>query len=321
MFIFSKSDFCGKISRMINYYFKSVKDQDIKKLDAPKPGAWIFAYDVNHKEFKELVNLGFDEDYLEDALDFFEVPRVEYEDGINYFFTRYVMHSKDNIATAPVLIAISDSYILTVSHAKPEFLDDFAHGRKKAITTQRIKFFLLILDTVVTQYERSLMQVRKSLAKFLNKVESVTDDDLKEIVKIESRLNEYISALLPTAAALKDMLTRKKTLTLHEEDVDILEDLMLDIEQIIDNAKAVYKTAQNIRATHEVILGHQLNATMKTLTALTILFAIPTIMTGMFGMNVWLPVPEGPVAFLIVVLATAALSFYASRIFSKKGWL
>ncbi len=307
---------------MLNIYYRSVKNKNIRKTKELKPGSWIFAYDVNEDELKFLENLGFDEDYLEDALDFYEVPRVEYEGGVNYFFTRYVIDSnKRSAATAPILIAISDSYILTVSHGKPEFLDNFAHQRQDAITTQRIKFFLLMIDAIVTHYEKSLTKIRRTLSRIMRSVESVSDDDLKEIVKIESRLTDYISALLPTAASLKDMIARRKTLTLHEDDVDILEDLMLDIEQIIDNAKSVYKTAQNIRSTHEVILGHQLNATMKTLTALTILFAVPTIMTGLFGMNVWLPVPEGPLSFLLVVIITAVIVLFTVRFFIKKRWL
>ncbi len=307
---------------MIKFYYKSLKDKRMQRINEPKPGSWIFSYDLSQEDLDFLSTLGFDEDYLEDALDFFEVPRVEYEDGINYFFTRYVLEAdKQNAATAPVLIAISDRYILTVSHGKAEFLDNFAHQRQDAITTQRIKFFLLMLDAIVTHYEKSLMSIRRKLSRLLRSVESVSDEDLKEIVKIESRLTDYMSALVPTAASLKDMIARKKTLTLHSEDVDILEDLMLDIEQIIDNAKSVYKTAQNIRATHEVILGHQLNATMKTLTALTILFAVPTIMTGLFGMNVWLPAPDGPLGFAFVMFATAAIVYFAAKFFEKKKWL
>ncbi len=307
---------------MLKFYYRSVKDSKMRKISDLKPGAWIFAYDLSEKELDVLRGLGFDEDYLEDALDFFEVPRVEYESGVNYFFTRFVIESnRQNAATAPVLIAISDKYILTISHNKPEFLDNFAHQRQDAITTQRIKFFLLMLDAIVIQYEKSLMSIRRTLSKLLRSVEDVSDDDLKKIVKTESRLTDYISALVPTAASLKDMIARKKTLTLHSDDVDILEDLMLDIEQIIDNAKSVYKTAQNIRATHEVILGHKLNATMRTLTALTILFAVPTIMTGLFGMNVWLPAPEGPLGFTLVMLVTAAIVYFAARFFEKKKWL
>ncbi len=307
---------------MLKFYYRSLKDKQIQKLDNARPGSWIFAYDLSKDDLQYLQDLGFDEDFLEDATDFFEVPRVEYEEGVNYFFTRFVLESNSrSAATAPVMIAISDRYILTISHSKAEFLDNFAHQRQDAITTQKIKFFLLMLDAIVVQYEKSLMSIRRKLSRFLRSVETVSDEDLKEIVKIESRLTDYIAALIPTAASLKDMIARKKTLTLHNDDVDILEDLMLDIEQIIDNAKSVYKTAQNIRATHEVILGHQLNATMKTLTAITILFAVPTIITGMFGMNVWLPVPDGPLGFAIVSILTAVLILLAAEYFKRKTWL
>jgi len=307
---------------MLKIYFRSLKDKELHKIDKVKPGAWIFAYDLQDDELEQLKDLGFDEDLLEDALDFYEVPHVEYEDGINYFFTRYVLEAdKQNAATAPVMIAVSDKYILTVSHGKPEFLDDFAHRRDDAVSTQKIKFFLLMMDRIVIRYEKSLTEIRRRLSRFLRSLESVSDKDLKEIVKIESRLTDYISALVPTAASLKDMIARKKTLTLHSDDVDILEDLMLDIEQIIDNAKSVYKTAQNVRATHEVILGHQLNATMKTLTALTIILAIPTILSGFFGMNVWLPLSDGPQSFFFVLFLILLLSAIVTYFFKRKSWL
>lgn len=91
----------------------------MQKLDAPRKGAWIFARDLSPDDFQHLVNLGFDEALLEDANDFFEVPRFEYVDGVNYLFTRSVVEAKGGeLSTAPLLIAITDEYILTVSHKK-----------------------------------------------------------------------------------------------------------------------------------------------------------------------------------------------------------
>ncbi len=306
---------------MIKYYFKSLKSK-LNELQESKPGTWVFAYNLSQEDVQTLAKIGLSEDYIEDATDLFEVPRIEYESGVHYFFTRYVLSSDKEISsTAPILIAISDQYIFTVTHRKPEFLDDFAHGRKSMVTTQKIKFFLLLVAGIVNNYEKSLMSIRRKLSKYMLSIEDVNESELKELVKLETRLNDYIGALIPTSESLKDMIIRKQTLQLHSDDIEILEDLMLDIEQIIDNAKMVYKTAQNIRSTHEVILGHQLNATMKTLTALTILFAIPTIITGMFGMNTWLPAPQGPLGFFLVFLITATVLFVTSSLFKKNKWL
>ena len=307
---------------MITYLYRSVRDDRIRKVAKPKRGTWLFAYDLSAEDVQQLCRYGFDADLLDDATDYFEVPRFEYVDGTMYLFTRFpVDGNAGELSTAPLLIAISDTYLLTVSHTKPEFLDDYAHGRRSLITTQKIKALLIILDTIVHQYERSLMSIRRTLIQYFGKIENVSDADLKQLLVIESRLADYLSALIPTFNALVGMLGKRSGITLHQDDVDILEDLNQDIHQSIDTARGIAKTAQNIRSAHDVIIGHQLNATVKTLTALTIIFTIPTIMTGLFGMNTWLPFSQGPQAFFGIIAITSLLALALALFFTKKNWL
>lgn len=47
--------------------------------------------------------------------DFFKVPRFEKERSVSYFFTRYPFDERDeDIGTAPLMIAIGESFVLTV---------------------------------------------------------------------------------------------------------------------------------------------------------------------------------------------------------------
>jgi len=307
---------------MIQYLYRSLKNPRIKKVDEARAGAWIFAYDVQSDELEKLIALGFDEEILEDALDYFEVPRFEEHEGVSYFFTRYIVHRKDGqISTAPLLIALSDKYILTVSHEKPEFLDNFAHGRREAITTQKMKTFLLFLDTVIQNYERSLIKIRREILRFYGKIDEVSEEDIKRTVALESRLNDYLSALVPTHDALALMLRKGRSLQLHEDDFEIIEDLQQDTQQVIASAKNSAKTVQNIRSAHSDILAHKLNITMKTLTAVTIIFTVPTIISGVFGMNTWLPFSEGVQGFAIVMLIILSFSWILYKHFKNKNWI
>jgi magnesium transporter len=287
-----------------------------------KKGSWIFAYDISLDDIQSLTKIGFDELLLEDATDYFEVPRFEYEEGINYFFTRYVVDSKDGeLSTAPLLIAISDTAILTASHRKPEFLDDFAHDRAKIITTQRVKSFLMIIETIIHQYNRSLMKIRRTMLRYFSDVGNISEKEMKHFVGLESTVADYISALSPTESALAFMISRQKKLELHEEDIDIVEDLKQDIHQLIEGAQSVSKTIQNIRSAHSSILTRKLNVTMKTLTIVTIVLMIPTIITGLFGMNTWLPFGNGPLGFVIILVLIVAISFGVIFWFKKNDWM
>ncbi len=295
---------------MINYYYRSIKDTTIIKPEKLRKGSWIFAYDLSPEDASDLVELGYDESLLEDAGDYFEVPRFEYEEGIYYFFTRYVIHTKDGeLSTAPLLIALSDKHLLTISHQKPEFLDTFAHGRATLITTQKVKAFLIILETLVDNYNRSLMKIRRRMLKYLGNVGNISEDDIRHFVGIESTLADYVSALAPTSMALSSMLSRHRNLELHEDDIDILEDLKLDIKQINESAQNILKTIQNIRSAHATILSHKLNVTMKTLTVVTIVLTIPNIVSSLFGMNTWLPFGQGPLGFFLI-LSIIGISCY-----------
>ncbi len=307
---------------MIQYLYKSLKDRKMRKLEEPRAGTWIFSYDLIGDELDTLSELGFDREILEDATDFFEVPRFEEEDQVSYFFTRYLVHRGDGqISTTPLLIALSDRFLLTISHEKPEFLDDFVHGRKQVITTQKMKTFLLFLETIIKNYERSLIKIRREILRFYGKIDEVSDEDIKRTVALESRLTDYLSALVPTNEAFTTMLRKSRTLHLHEDDVEIIEDLQQDVQQVIATAKSVIKTVQNIRSAHSDILAHRLNRVMKTLTAVTIIFTVPTIVSGIFGMNTWLPFSQGTHGFVTVILIIVLFSWILYEHFKRKNWI
>jgi magnesium transporter len=60
---------------------------------------------------------------------------------------------------------------------------------------------------------------------------------------------------------------------------------------------------------------------MKTLTAVTIIFTIPTIVSGIFGMNTWLPFTKGPHGFFTILFLIALISWLIFRHFEKKNWI
>jgi magnesium transporter len=308
---------------MIKHYFRSLKNKDMQKNDEPRKGSWIFAYNLSEGELDSLIEIGFDEALLEDANDYFEVPRFEYVDGINYLFTRCVVSAQGGeLSTAPLLIAISDEHILTVSHKKLEVLDDFVEGRvPNVITTQKVKLVITILEAIAQQYYRSIMKIRRTMLQHFGNVENIDEQDIKDFVILESRVADYTSALIPTETALIQMLRRKRTLELHEDDIDLVEDLVQDVAQLIDSAKGVLKTIQNVRNAHSSILANKLNTTMKTLTAVTIVLTIPTIVASLFGMNTWLPFSRGPLSFVLILSIIIVLSFLVARWFSKSRWL
>ena len=50
------------------------------------------------------------------------------------------------------------------------------------------------------------------------------------------------------------------------------------------------------------IISNNLNSVMKTLTSITIVLAVPTMISSFWGMNVKLPFENNPLGFVIMIL-------------------
>ncbi len=312
------------IVAMIDYYFKSLKKKDIQKLTEARAGVLIVAHELNKGDMQTLLSLGYNEALLEDANDYFEVPRFEHEQGVNYLFTRYVVStSTGELSTAPLLIAISEEHVLCVSNEEPDFLKPYFDYNIEGsfITTQKVRLVINMVEDILRRYDKTIMNIRRTMLKHFKQVEHIDEADIKEFVILESTLADYLSALSPMQTALTQMLRGKNALVLHQEDAGLVEDLIQDMNQLIESVKGISNTMQNIRSGHSSIIANKLNITMKRLTAVTIILTIPTIIASLFGMNTWVPLSKGPISFILILLIITAISYSVGRFFIKSKWI
>lgn len=112
-----------------------------------------------------------------------------------------------------------------------------------------------------------------------------------------------------------------KYLKLYEEDRDLIEDLSLGTKETIELVNSRLKTIVSIREAYDAVAAGQLNRTFRRLTSISIFLMIPTVFSGLYGMNVRLPFADSPNAFGIVVLVVLLMSTLAVVIFQRKRWL
>lgn len=307
---------------MITYYFRTVKDDVLKQITDLRNGVWIHAVNASDGELGELWGkLGLNETLLEDAQDFFEVPRMEKVDGVTYFFTRYPFNEvTEDIDTAPLLIVIGKTYVLTVTQRDIPQFEPFLSGKNVVHTTQKTKLFLLLMKSIMGSFERQLVNLRRSVHKDRAKLRKIGNQEIIRFVNYEHKLNDMVAAVLPTNVALQQVMNGNY-IPVFEDDKEMLEDLRIDNTQIVESARALLKTIQNVRNSAEAILTNTLNNRIKTLTVLTILLTIPTIISSMYGMNIPLPFAENPYALVFVLVLVIGLVGIALGYFKKNEWL
>lgn len=306
---------------MINVFHRKIKDKKIKKLTAIKSNSWVYVVNPTLDEIKNVANkCQLNEDLLRDALDPYEVPRVETEDDVTYVFSRAPHQSEGQITTCPILIAVGKQHIVTVSKAKFAFLEQFASGKMAFNTTQKIKFFIQIFSEMNREYNLFLTEISKRVRSARVRLKKISHKEIIQFVDFETIINDFLSALVPTNSILHNLLSGRH-LRLYEKDKDLIEDLFLSNNQLTEISNSTLKTIVNIRDAYSTIMTQDTNRVIKLLTSLTIILTIPTIIASIYGMNVGLPLVDSPYSFWMIMGGSLISMYLLAFIFSKKDWL
>lgn len=290
---------------MISYQYKSLRSEKLETLEEYRRGTWVFVESPSDDELVELterfkLELG----HLEDALDEEEQPRLEREGDQVYLFLRYAFRKKSGeVDTAPLLIIFGGEYVITIAKDHAPALDAFLRERYTFATTQRAKFVLQLLASISGQYSGYISQTSKQIKGVRSRLREhgITNYELSNFVTIEDELNEFLSALQPMNAVLRRMLAGKH-LPLHENDQDIVEDLLLSNDQLIEVSRANVRSISSIREAYSAISANNLNRTIKLLTIATVALQIPNVVFALFGTNVHIPFEGERFGFWIVLL-------------------
>lgn len=307
---------------MMTVFHSTARSRELAVVDKPRVGSWVHMVAPSDEElaaFAEEHTL--DADLLTDAMDIYEAPRVEIDEGNVYLYTRYCYPEGREIGTQPMLIIYTKSMLVTILRNESTILDRLLSGKIEVLTTQKTKLLLRILAEISRSYEIQLGRVSKQTLQIRAQMRhsELSGRDFVSIIEIEEDLNEYVTALLPQEGVLSAIVSGRH-IKLYEEDKDIVDDLSLSAVELIEMARSRARALANIRQAYDTIATTDLNQTFKRLTSIAIFFSIPTIIGGLWGMNVVVPLAENKYAFLVVLGIIGSLMATAIYVFHKKRW-
>lgn len=308
---------------MITKYHSTARAKKLAIIDDNRVGSWVHVVVPTEPELESLAkDFDLDVDILRDATDPHEAPRVEVSDGVTYVFARYCRPEDPDIPTEPMLIIYTNNNIITVMRSDDKVLDSLINDKTPLITTQRTKAFLYILQQINWSYRVQLLKIAKQILQFRSTMRQreASSSDLLRFIELEEDLNEFLSALQPQAIVL-NALESGKYMRLYDNDRDLVDDIMLNTNELIEQCKSRLRTVVNVRQAYDVIATNNLNKIFKRLTSIAIFLAIPTVFTGLWGMNVVVPFEHNSQAFIIIVAIIIATIFLSMRFFNFKKWL
>ena len=108
---------------------------------------------------------------------------------------------------------------------------------------------------------------------------------------------------------------RGRYIKLYDEDQDLLEDVLIEVKQAIEMSNIYLNILSGTMDAFASVISNNLNIVMKILASITLLISIPTVISGIYGMNV----DNLPVAnFWFPVVLSAACMGIAYIILRKK---
>jgi magnesium transporter len=311
---------------MVQYYYKS--NGLLKEVTAQEPFTWVNLHPPFETQELEAIAEEFNIplDFLTDPLDINERSRYEKEDDVRLIvlntpiLNKFDQENESVYITVPIGIVWNAHWIITISSFENPVLNQIKNNRIKNIDPANLPHFILkIFEHNVYRFLNCL----KKLNLKRNIIEQELSDTLKnegilQLLKIEKSLVYFVNSL-KSNELLKLKIKRLDFIGLKSNDdwQDLFEDVIIDNSQALEMANVYTNILGKTTEAYSSIINNNLNRMMSRLTFVTLLMALPNIITGLFGMNVPIPFQHWPYAFyLILALAismSTGLAFFLNR--------
>ena len=292
---------------MIKYY--KTDDRLIHEENGIKEGVWIQMTNPGVSEGQSIAEeLEIDIEDILAALDEEESSRIELQDGYTLILVDVpfieIRHEKETYTTIPLGIILTDDVIITVCTEDIPVLQAFVNNRVREFSTKKkLRFVYQILYRVSALYQSDLRIIDKKRTEIEERVGKNTEEvDLIALHELESTLVYFATSLRANDVVL-ERLTRYKRLEQYPEDKELLGDVIVENKQAIEMTTIYRDILNGTRELMSSVLDNRLNNVMKSLTMITLIMAIPTVISGIYGMNVnsqWVPFANTAHGFAII---------------------
>ncbi|MET0928494.1 MAG: magnesium/cobalt transporter CorA [Aeromicrobium sp.] len=307
---------------------RETTEHDTASLDAALAGLgeddflWIGIGNPTADEMHRVAEpLGLHPLAVEDALEAHQRPKVERYADHTFISIRTVSYSDDDITTHEVNIFLGTNYLLTVRHGGPtlhearkaaeRMIEPMSHGPTAALYA--------VVDSIVDHYEDVAAELEIDVQEVETSVFStVRSNDSTRIYRLKRETLEFRRAVLP----LREPVNRLAMAASPEDARPYFRDIADHLSRAAEAIDSIDHLLDNALQAHLAQLSVQQNEDMRKLTAGATIFAVPTAIAGIYGMNFkHMPELTWTYGYPLCVAVIAGLCGYIYRRFKRSGWL
>jgi magnesium transporter len=117
-----------------------------------------------------------------------------------------------------------------------------------------------------------------------------------------------------------ERVKRDRIFEMYDEDQELLDDVLIENLQAIEMTDIASSILTSMSGTFASVINNNVNQVVKLLTTTTILVAIPTLVTGVFGMNVPIPGQDHSWSFILALAIAFGTSGALAFVFYRLRW-
>ena len=301
---------------------------DEMELDRLEKGYWLDIVAPSEDELLEIAAAtGIQMDFLSAALDEEEKSRIEVEDDqILILVDIPFFRSNKDYDTLPLGIIITENGITTVCLEANGVTADFgSHNARLFSTFKKTRFLFQILYKSATLYLKYIRIIIKRTDELeIHLRQSMENNELFNLLDLQKSLTYFSTSLRSNSIVMERLLRLRNAsasqhlIKVYEEDEDLLDDVIIEYKQAVEMVEMYSHILNSMMEVFASIISNNLNLDMKFLASVTILLAIPTLISGLWGMNVHVPFADSPYGFTIVVCLAFVVAIGSALLLWKR---
>ena len=265
---------------------------------------------------------------VEDAMSEIHHPKIEPYQGYLYLILHGIdFHDgKPEFGTHDIDFFLGPNYLVTVhdGHSRSiAKMKEICQQHEHVLAEGPVALLHRIVDSMVDNYRPEVDALEEQIDQLEDEAILGNREDLvRQILALKRDLGSLRRVLIPQRDAI-GRLARREFPQISDEMTYRFRDVYDHLVRLTEEAALFQDRVTGILEAHLSTVSNRLNQVMKVLTIMSTLFMPMTVLTGMWGMNVPIPMlPGGPDAqFWWISGAMVAISLGMLTIFRRIGWL
>ncbi len=231
---------------------------------------------------------------VEDAMSARQYPKAEAYDGYLYVILHGIESraADHGFATHDVDFFVGPNYLVTVHDGDARSiieLRDHATRNAKILSEGPVALFHRIVDAMVDHYRPEIEKLEDRLDALEDEIFDTADPKLVRQILDEKRQVASLRRIVTPQRDVIARLARRDFVDVSTEMSFRFRDVYDHLVRIVDDSLMFQDRITGMLDAHLSNVSFRLNQVMKVLTVVTVLFLPPTLVAGIWGMNVRLP--------------------------------